>query len=342
MRANQPWIVYYDYKARYALNPTLDFLRKDAYEHRVTARLAPFTQNILAGESANVFSALTGQWLQHQWSYYNIQSLEPIQMPRPPETDSQFLQALMPKDNQDWFPLTRMWELSNTRYIIAEKQFFTTRILPRLDPAGSNFKIVHSFDLRFKAGVPPEHATIDDIEVIPLETGQFAVFDYVPALPRVKLYSQWIGTTNDQAVLDQLVSRNFDPHSFAFVNDTVSVTNAAATNFSGTVKITKYAPKHIEIAASNNAPSLLVYNDKYTPTWKVLVDGKPAPLHRANFIMRGVTLPPGNHSVVMIYEPSLTALYVSISGIAVGLLLLAFVIYSGLKTDPKVTVNSAQ
>lgn len=339
MRANQPWIVYYNYKERYASNTVLDLLKKNAYEHRVTARLAPFTQRILAGDSGNIFSALVSQWLQHQWSYYNIQSLEPIQMPRPPELDSQFFEALLPKNNDDWFTLTRMWQLSNTRYILAEKQFLAS-LLPRLDPGGSHFKTMLSFDLALKPGTSPERATIDDVQVIPSENGRYAVFDYTAALPRALLYSKWITATNDHEVLANLISKDFDPSSVAYIDGSGATNDTASTNFIGAVRITEYRPKHIEMMASNNLPSLLVYNDKYTPTWKVTVDGKPSPLYRANFIMRGVLLPAGNHSIVMNYQPSLKPLYISLLGIGVGLALLLYSIASGPKIA-KPRVNSA-
>jgi hypothetical protein len=43
--ANKPWVVYYNYKDRYASNPIIDFLREKSYEHRVTARVGPFINN---------------------------------------------------------------------------------------------------------------------------------------------------------------------------------------------------------------------------------------------------------------------------------------------------------
>ena len=39
-RANQPWVVYWDYQEKYASNPIIDRLREKPYEHRVT--MLPF------------------------------------------------------------------------------------------------------------------------------------------------------------------------------------------------------------------------------------------------------------------------------------------------------------
>jgi len=67
---------------------------------------------------------------------------------------------------------------------------------------------------------------------------------------------------------------------------------------------------------------VLLLNDKYDPNWQVLVDGKAAPLLRCNYIMRGVYLEPGEHAIEFHFKPSVNALYVSLSAIGLGLVLL--------------------
>jgi uncharacterized membrane protein YfhO len=48
----------------------------------------------------------------------------------------------------------------------------------------------------------------------------------------------------------------------------------------------------------------LVLTDNYFPGWNVTVDGRGAEVHRVNYLLRGVRLPPGRHSVVFTYEPA--------------------------------------
>ena len=99
------------------------------------------------------------------------------------------------------------------------------------------------------------------------------------------------------------------------------------------MEYSSYAPKHIVLNAKAAAPAVLLLNDKYDPNWKVLVDGKPAPLLRCNYVMRGVQLAPGDHRVEFHYEPSTTALYISLAAIGLGLALLAFLAF-GARQDP--------
>ena len=72
---------------------------------------------------------------------------------------------------------------------------------------------------------------------------------------------------------------------------------------------------------------MLLLNDKFDPNWHVFVDGKPASLLRCNFIMRGVYLTPGAHTVEFKFSLPLGLLYVSLSAIGVGILLCGFLLF---------------
>ena len=56
------------------------------------------------------------------------------------------------------------------------------------------------------------------------------------------------------------------------------------------------------------APAFLVMSDLYSAGWEAEVDGRAARVHRANYLMRAVHVPPGKHTVEFTYRPvSLTA-----------------------------------
>ena len=150
------------------------------------------------------------------------------------------------------------------------------------------------------------------------------------ATSRISLSTPDSVNTNDEATLKELTSTNFDPHQTVLVADSVPAPAAASTNQSaGTVRIKdNYQPKRVELEADVKTPSVLLLNDKYNPHWKVTVDGKPETMLRCNFIMRGVYLQPGPHTVVFSYEPPIKGLYVSLAAIALGFVLLGFLAVS--------------
>ena len=93
-----------------------------------------------------------------------------------------------------------------------------------------------------------------------------------------------------------------------------------------------YAPKRVVLQAKADTPSVLLLNDKYDADWKVRLDGKPAQLLRCNYIMRGVQLQPGNHTVEFSFEPPIDTLYVTLAAVGVGILLLGLLMWTNGRT----------
>ena len=92
----------------------------------------------------------------------------------------------------------------------------------------------------------PEDFTFEQTK----DVGPVAIYELKSALPRAKLYAHWTqATTNEQAVLQQLASPQFDPHQSVFVASDTPLTEkpAALGTDPGTVNITYYKPKHIQL-----------------------------------------------------------------------------------------------
>jgi hypothetical protein len=324
-----PWIVYWNYPQKYASNPIVDILRDKPYEHRVI--ILPFR----APAQFELFDQLYRiEWSQQLFTYYNIQSLDIVQMPRLPKDIAAYQAALTPLDTPDTvYLITRRWQLTNTRYLLGPAGFLDV-LNQQLDPGQHRFRIVQRFNVVPKPGI--ENPTqLSELTAVPAENGDYALFEFTGALPRAKLYSQWQVSTNDSATLQTLASKNFDPWKTVLVSSNLPIPPAAnTTNInSGTVEFKSYVPKDIVLSSYSDVPSVLLLNDKYDPDWHVFVDGKPAPLLRCNFIMRGVYLPSGAHTVNFQFIFPNWPFYVSLSAIGVGILLCGFLIFSTRRTS---------
>ncbi|HEX3856351.1 MAG TPA: YfhO family protein [Verrucomicrobiae bacterium] len=348
-RADLPYVNYWDYKQKYevgSLNPVENFLRDKPYEHRV-AKLLPAP--LSTPSQFQLFDQLYGiEWTQHHFPYYNIQSLDIIQMPRMPEDLLEYMNDFRIGIKQDasgqymldetTFPkLTRLWELSNTRYLLGPAGFLDA-FNTQFDPGKNRFHIVQRFNVLPRPGIaipdgisPEQYAYYlppDKVTAFPNTDGSYALFDFTGALPRAKLYSNWQVNTNDQAVLKTLADLDFDPAKTVLVSTPQKDLPAVATNEnSGTVEFKSYAPKRIIFAANAPEPSVLLLNDKYDPDWRVTVDGKPAELLRCNYIMRGVYLPAGSHTVEFQFIVPIKPLYVTLAAIATGIFLIGLLIF---------------
>jgi hypothetical protein len=325
-RANLPYIIHWDYKQKYDLdpsnptnstNPIINTLRTKPYEHRVIGLPfnAPPHLPFYDGWFGDLYRI---EWAQHHFPYYNIQSLDKIQMPRMPADLEAYELILTPRSEDAAYLLTRHWELTNTRYLLGPAAFLGA-LNEQFDPAQRRFRIVQRFDVMPKPGVD-QPTQLEQLTAVVGENGGCALFEFTGALPRAKLYSNWQVNTNDDATLKTLASTNFDPWQTVLVSMPLPV--AAATNQNaGSVEFKSYAPKDILFNAQATVPAVLLLNDKFDPYWRVLVDGKPAELLRCNFIMRGVYLTPGQHTVEFQFSLPNKPLFVTLAALGTGLLL---------------------
>jgi hypothetical protein len=324
IRADMPWLRYFDYTKKYSMNEITQFLMDKPYEHRFVGRLSPRGGYDLPGD--NDFAAAIHWWLENDFPYHDIQSLEIDQMPRSPIMDLSYLNCFNP-NGRDLTPVSRLWKLTNTRYIFA-----AANLLPTLNdlasPGRQAFRYVKRFDMLTKPGVTVKEDAGDIYPQIS-GNGADALVEYTDALPRAKLYSKWLTLSNDESTLQTLANPQWDPDQSVLVSQP---TNGAALPAPGepgadpgTVQITHYASKDIQLQASARTPAVLLYNDRISPGWYVWVDGKPADLLRCNYIMRGVFVPAGEHSIEFKFAPSLVPLYITLAGCFSGVLLLLYV-----------------
>jgi uncharacterized membrane protein YfhO len=72
----------------------------------------------------------------------------------------------------------------------------------------------------------------------------------------------------------------------------------------GTADFVSYEPERVVAKATATRRSLLVLTDVHFPGWKATVDGRSVPIERVDYLLRGVVVPPGTHTVEFSYEPS--------------------------------------
>lgn len=338
--ANAPWVIYWNYQEKYTSNPIVDFLRDKPYEHRVA-----LTPVHLPPQEKVLSQLYQVEWLQHQFPYYNIQSFDMADMPRMPEDLSAFNKLYGLKDtNQPYAHLSRAWQLTNTRYILAPVNF--GRYWNEQGYlAGSQLQTVSGFDIVPKPGVVGEVTTVQQVTALPTPRGRFGLFEVTNVLPRAKLYDHWQVSTNDTAAFKQLFDPAFDPQQTVLVSSGLPPDSATAmTNSSspGSVDIVDYAPKDLSLKAVVSTPSVLLLNDHFDPNWKVLVDGEPAQMLRCNVLMQGVHLAPGTHLVEFRFRPEFRLIYVTFGATVLGLVLLGVLLISPNKASLQPAAPAAQ
>jgi len=68
-----------------------------------------------------------------------------------------------------------------------------------------------------------------------------------------------------------------------------------------TIKITNYEPARIRYETNSSTATILVASEIFYPGWTAEVDGKRVRILLTNFLLRGVSLPPGQHTIEFRY-----------------------------------------
>jgi hypothetical protein len=318
-RSDIPWIRYYNYKEKISMNPVVDLLRHEPWEHRVNSRIGPSS-----GYMTPNLTYFCHWWLENDYPLNDIQSLEIDQAPRMPVLDSNYLNAFSVTSERDIPRAIRLWQLTNTRYLLAGIEWEGP--LNQLSQPKNCFRTVMRMNVVNKPGITqPEDQ--GDMTVETNSDGKVALFEFTGTLPRAKLYANW-KTVDDSNTLQLLSSPSFDPEKTVLVATNTPVTQAPGSQEAdpGSVKISHYQSKDLTLEADAKTSAVLLLNDHTGDFWNVWVDKVPGTVLRCNNIMRGVFVPAGHHIVEFRYQPPLKLLFVSLSAFGLGIILAGFVI----------------
>jgi hypothetical protein len=320
-RADVPWIRYYNYKEKYSLNPVTEILRQKPWEHRVVARTSPIGPYDLSTDPN--FGGVNHWWLENDFPYNDIESLEIDQAPRMPLLDSSYLGDFLVRSRTDPSPATRLWQLTNTRYVLADASMES--VLNQFGEPKNSFRTVMRMDLVVKPGII-QFEDAGDMTVKTNGQGALALLEFTRALPRAKLYSRWL-VMDDSAALHTLASPQFDPEKTVLLAKETPVSQPPGQPDAdpGTVEISQYEFKDLILQADARTPAVLLLNDHTDSSWNVWVDQKPGAVLRCNDIMQGVFVPAGHHTIEFKYQPPQGMLRVSLGAFVLGILLGGYV-----------------
>jgi hypothetical protein len=108
----------------------------------------------------------------------------------------------------------------------------------------------------------------------------------------------------------------------------------------GAIVLEEYEPNYLKYKTSAKHEQLAVFSEMYYPKgWKVTVDGKPAEHFRADYVLRAMVVPAGDHTIEFSFKPAsyYTGEKISLASSLILLLVFFGAIAMNLKTTPKET-----
>ena len=125
------------------------------------------------------------------------------------------------------------------------------------------------------------------------------------ALPRAALVGHARVAADADAALDAVLEPGFDPRRTAILERPLGgfSPRPLAPGAAGSARITTLEPERVVVETDASRRALLVLADVHYPGWKATVDGRETPIHRVDYLLRGVPLWAGRHTVEFRYEP---------------------------------------
>lgn len=97
-----------------------------------------------------------------------------------------------------------------------------------------------------------------------------------------------------------------------------------------------YKPNYLKYTSQTQFPALAVFSEiYYKDGWNVYVDGKKSDYFRANYVLRAMEVPAGNHTIEFKFEPKVYKIGegISLASSIMLILLLVFVSFKELKQE---------
>lgn len=162
-------------------------------------------------------------------------------------------------------------------------------------------------------------------------------------LPRVSIFSRVMAVDDAQSALSAITSPKFDEHSEAVAESDFPELRTLANQPGLPVRaaaITCYDSRNVCATVAASKTSFVVLNDTFFPGWHAYVDDVETPVQRANYLFRGIAVPPGTHRIRFVYEPRSFLVGASITLVALLVSVVAFC-YSVIRKRPDAGGESA-
>ena len=123
--------------------------------------------------------------------------------------------------------------------------------------------------------------------------------------PRVSVVPSWSVVGGPDAALRAATQAGFDPARSAILEQDPGLGSQEPGAGPGTqisATYTETNPENVTVTVDASSPSIVVVRNAFDPGWSAIVDGRPAPLLPADFLLQGVAVEAGHHVIRLTYR----------------------------------------
>jgi hypothetical protein len=166
------------------------------------------------------------------------------------------------------------------------------------------------------AGAPPQGALPDPVA----REGRWALYRFPDPPPRASVVARWTVVGSAEEALAAVTSPGFDPSRTAVLERDPGLPRPGRPA-PGTARYRPLGPGAARVEVEAPGPALVLVREAFDPGWEARVDGRPAPVLAADFLVQAVPVPAGRHVLELRYRDPTVVGGLAASGAAPALLL---------------------
>lgn len=223
----------------------------------------------------------------------------------------------VPGDEQNSFPANRYW----SRIDLGEKVLVERVEISNLTQLASiAFSKLALYDSSNRQAIMLTQSLPDHWQQV-YNYNDVQIYENHRARPRVWLTTQAEAVSSEEALrrIRGQSEQSFDPKITALLEappDQLRSLIGGELGEKSKAEITRYSPNHLVIETNADQPTALVVSEINYPGWEATVDGKRSEIYAADYLLRGIILPAGNHRVEMRYTAPAARNGVILSGLS--------------------------
>ncbi|MFB3738425.1 MAG: YfhO family protein [Candidatus Velamenicoccus archaeovorus] len=143
--------------------------------------------------------------------------------------------------------------------------------------------------------------------------------------PRVSVVPHWTAVASGVEALRAVQEPGFNPAIQAVVEQNPGIPAAPVAAPAGRATYHETHPEDVRVSVHAEAPSLVVIRNAWDRGWSATVDGRPAPVLRADYFLQAVPVPAGDHEIRLAYTDPTIGRGLAASAAVWGVLVAALV-----------------
>lgn len=155
------------------------------------------------------------------------------------------------------------------------------------------------------------------------DDGQWTLYRRRQPAPRATLVTSWTVVRTPDEALQAVARPDFQPSTTAILEEDPGLTPAGNVPAGGSAAYRPLGNQAASVDVDTPVPAIVVVRNVWDRNWRATVDGRPVRVVPVDYVIQGVAVRPGRHTILLTYDDPAIGYGLLASGLALAGLLAA-------------------